>query len=500
VGEGTLERPDRKTFLEFQARNRRATWKLTAACALVVGAAGVLSAFGFIAGVGLVLFALGFVPAVACFVLSLVTMLIPGMGWLSGALSWAGGTLLKTGAAWLSWFGDYPVALWGAVLLFPVGAWLAVRAVWLAAGVGETLLEMGAREPAPGDLEERQLVNVVEEMAIAAGIPAPRVRLLDGAVANAAVAGWDASESYVIVARRVLDEFDRDATQGLLAHLVGSIGNGDLRGAAQIHSMLYVLELMIVVLLAPFARFPRRIARAWLAFPLGAGGRGEARAERARVLIALLAEHRALMQMAGDKPAERLGRDYFGPVGRVLVHACPPFLALLLGTQAATGFLLLFASLPVALLWRSRRYLADATAVQLTRNPTWLHRALARLAECGAVVPGGEPLAHLFVVGPEAATGREERRRQQEMTRWVEKLRAEGSGARAGGSWTDAAARAASLGGELMQSQAASENRAAAAHRNTFWEREGLLMGMHPPLHRRLRRLLRMGADASAGG
>jgi Zn-dependent protease with chaperone function len=206
------------------------------------------------------------------------------------------------------------------------------------------------------------------------------------------------------------------------------------------------------------------------------------------------------MKTAGDNPAERLGHDYFGPVGRLLVYACPPFLALLLGTQVATGLLLLFASAPVALLWRSRRYLADATAVQLTRNPTGLHRALARLAECGAVIPGGEPLAHLFVVGPEAAAGREQRRREQEMTRWVEKLRAEGRGGTAGASWGAAAARTASLGRELVRSQAGSEAREAAAHRNTFWEREGLLMGMHPPLHRRLRRLLRMGADVTAAG
>ena len=390
--------------------------------------------------------------------------------------------------------------LWGGALMLPAGAWLAVRSVWLAAGVGETLLEMGAREPAPGDLEEGQLVNIVEEMAIAAGIPAPGVRLLDGAVANAAAAGWDTAECYVVVGRRVLDEFDRDATQGLLGHLVGSIGNGDLRGAAQVHSLLYVLELMIVVVLAPFARFPRRIARAWLAFPLGAGGRGEARAERARVLIGLLAQHRALMHASGDNPIERLGPDYFGPVGRVLVYACPPFLALLMFTQVATGLLLIFASAPVALLWRSRRYLADATAVQLTRNPTGLYRALARLAECGAVIPGGEPLAHLFVVGPEVAAGREQQRREQEITRRIETLRADGPGGTPGGTWADAAAQAASLGAELARSEAGSRAREEAARRHTFTEREGLLMGMHPPLRRRLRRLLRMGADATAGG
>jgi Zn-dependent protease with chaperone function len=486
---------DRKTFIEFQERNRRATWKLTATCALVVGGGGVLSAFLSIAGVGLVLFTVGFVLALPFFLVGLLIMLIPFMGWLSDGLFWVGGTLLKTGGALLPWLGDHPVMLWGVAFLFPVGAWLAVRSVWLAAGVGETLLEMGAREPVPGDLEERQLVNVVEEMAIAAGIPAPGVRLIDGAVANAAAAGWDASESYVVVGRRVLDEFDRDATQGLLAHLVGSIGNGDLRGAAQIHSLLYALELMIVILLAPFARFPRRIARAWLAFPLGAGGRGEARAERARALIALLARHRALMKTAGDNPGETLGHDYFGPVGRVLVHACPPFLALLLGTQVATALLLVFASAPVALLWRSRRYLADATAVQLTRNPTGLYRALARLAECGALIPGGEPLAHLFVVGPEVAVGREQRRREAEMTRWAETLRAEGQQGSPAPTWSEAAARVASLGGELARSR----EREEAAEQKTFWGREGLLMGMHPPLHRRLRRLLRMGADASAG-
>jgi heat shock protein HtpX len=89
----------------------------------------------------------------------------------------------------------------------------------------------------------------------------------------------------------------------------------------------------------------------------------------------------------------------------------------------------------VGLLWRSRRYLADATAVQLTRNPTGLARGLRHLGDAGAVIPGGEAVAHLFVVGP-----------------------------------TDERAR------------------------GSFTEREGLLMSMHPALKRRLARLERMGA------
>jgi len=433
-------RPTERTpFFEFQTRNRRATWRLTLAYALVVGGCGFLSAVGFVANVFLALFALVFIPAVVCLGLGALALLSPVTSGLTGPL-WTVGTVP------LGIVGGLPSLLpgdgqvvWVIGLLLPLACWLAVRSVWLAAGVGHTLLAIGARPPAPGDLEEHQLVNVVEEMAIAAGIPPPEVRLLDARAANAATVGADLTGSYVVVGRRLLDEFDRDETQGILAHLVGSIGNGDLRGAAQIHSLLYVLELLIVVVLAPFARLPRRIAWQWFAFPLWSAGRSpEARAERARELIQFLREHRRRFgaEGGGDDPVAGLGREYFGRLGSILVRICPPLLALLAVAAAATGFLLLFASLPVGLLWRSRRYLADATAVQLTRNPTGLYRGLRRLGEAGAVIPGGEGVAHLFIVGPE------------------------GEG----------------------------------AHRGTFSEREGLLMGMHPSLTRRLKRLLRMGA------
>ena len=160
-------------------------------------------------------------------------------------------------------------------------------------------------------------MNVVQEMAIAAGIPAPEVRLLDAQVANAAAVGTDVTASYVVVGRRLLDEFDREETEGLLAHLIGSIGNGDLRGAAQIHSLLYVLELLIVVVLAPFARYPRRIAWRWLTFPLlGAFGSREARAERARALMELLMEHRKRFGAGGGDDPSRARPRLLRPAGR----------------------------------------------------------------------------------------------------------------------------------------------------------------------------------------
>jgi Zn-dependent protease with chaperone function len=435
----------RTPFFDFQARNRRATWRLTLVYALVVGGFGVLSAIGFTVNVFLALFALVFFPAVLSLGVGALMLLTPVTRWLADPI-WDAG-LVPLGIV-----GDLPgrlpgdgASIWVIGLGLPLLCWLAVRAVWLTAGVGHTLLAIGARPPAPADLEEAQLQNVVHEMAIAAGIPAPEVRLLDARVANAAAVGTGLDRSYVVVGRRLLDEFDRDETQGILGHLIGSIGNGDLRGAAQIHSLLYVLELLIVVMLAPFARVPRRIAGRWLLFPLWSLARSaEDRAGRARELMQLLLDHR---QRAGgpggtsgsDDPVARMGPEYFGPVGRVLVRICPPLIALFALGAAATGFLLLFASLPVALLWRSRRYLADATAVELTRNPTGLHRGLRRLGDAGAVIPGGEEVVHLFIVGPE---------------------------------------------GDRPQP------------RGSFTEREGLLMSMHPSLKRRLQRLERMGVKA----
>ena len=175
--------PERTPFFEFQARNRRATWRLTAAYALVVGACGFVSSTGFFANVFLVLFAMVFIPAVLSIGVGALFLLSPATSGLASVI-W------DVGLAPLGVVGNLPTllpgggaAIWVVGLVVPLACWLSVRSVWLAAGVGHTLLAIGARPPRDGDLEERQLVNVVQEMAIAAGIPAPEVRLLDAKVA-----------------------------------------------------------------------------------------------------------------------------------------------------------------------------------------------------------------------------------------------------------------------------------------------------------------------------
>jgi len=429
---------DRTAFFDFQARNRRSTWRIAAVCAAVIGGAGVVAAAGFIINLVLVLFALVFFPSVILVGLGFLAGVFPATASLRDPLLGAATFAMRGLSFVTTWPANHVAVLVAAALLFPLACWLTVRSVWLAAGVGRVLLAMGAREPRPGDAEDIQLVNVVEEMAIAAGIPPSSVRLLDLNGVNAASVGTGPAECYVVVARQLLDDFDRDETQGILAHLVGSIGNADLRGAAQIHAMLYVLELMTVVVLAPFASYPRRVARQWLAFPITSRFRSsEKRAEKARDMITLLEAHRAKMPTSENHLDDAQGTDpYFGRIGRVLVRIAPPLLALIFFAKAATGFMLIFASAPVALLWRSRRYLADATGVQLTRNPTGLYLALSHLGKCGAVIPGSESVSHLFIVAPEKAAGGPD----------------------------------------------------------SFTTREGLLMGMYPSLAHRLARLVRMGA------
>jgi hypothetical protein len=100
---------------------------------------------------------------------------------------------------------------------------MASSCSWLFLSTGP----FGAIESAVGlcqvnssDLEERQLTNIVAEMAIAGGVPGPRVLLLEGEAVNVGAAG---NAPYtVFMARHLLDHLDREETQGVLGHLLAS--------------------------------------------------------------------------------------------------------------------------------------------------------------------------------------------------------------------------------------------------------------------------------------
>ena len=103
-----------------------------------------------------------------------------------------------------------------------------------------------------------QLSDAVQEMAIAAGIPAPRIMLIDSPAANAAAIGISADDARIVVSRGLLERLNRDELEGALAHLVGSIGNGDLRIAFRVTSVLETYGLLLAIINAPFGPQARR--------------------------------------------------------------------------------------------------------------------------------------------------------------------------------------------------------------------------------------------------
>ncbi len=264
----------------------------------------------------------------------------------------------------------------GVVLL--VLAYLFVR--WRLGRIGGDgiALGLGGRAPRSDDAEERQLVDVATELALAAAIPAPRVLLYDDGPANALVFGRSPSEATILIGRSMLDEIDRESTQGVVARLIASAADGDLGLATDVGAVYVTYGLLETVLGAFVSPTARSRLRAGLKPLLR---RGQDPARDAAGIAALLG-----MPTDDDVPE----------------NAASGCLTLLtMGGLITVGMSLInlfFAGPLLVLAWRSRGYLADATAVDLTRNPDALARALRTLGD-GRGLPGSAWLELLLVVG-----------------------------------------------------------------------------------------------------
>ncbi|HEX4601224.1 MAG TPA: M48 family metalloprotease, partial [Gemmatimonadales bacterium] len=145
--------------------------------------------------------------------------------------------------AWLGFGGDYIYYLYtlGAPRTayhhtFPwLGIVLTLVAVGLAwytyaTGPDKVLWSTGAREVLdPTDEKERQLVNVVEEMAIAAGVPRPRIWVVDDPDPNAFATGTEPAHAHIAVTQGLLNLCTRDELQGVIGHELGHVKNLDVR-------------------------------------------------------------------------------------------------------------------------------------------------------------------------------------------------------------------------------------------------------------------------------
>lgn len=218
-------------------------------------------------------------------------------------------------------------------------------------GTERVLWATGAREVLePAGEREQQLVNVVEEMAIASGLPRPRIFVVPDADPNAFATGIDPAHGCVAVTQGLLAALDRDELQGVVAHEMAHIRNLDTR----LMTMLAALVGAIALLSDGMSRVVRYGNLS------GRGGRGGGRGKGNPLGLALLV---------------------FWGITLILA----PIVSRLLAMAVS----------------RRREYLADATGAQFTRNPGALASALERIE--GAVAPTRaitRGAAHLCIADP----------------------------------------------------------------------------------------------------
>jgi Zn-dependent protease with chaperone function len=200
-----------------------------------------------------------------------------------------------------------------------------------SAGGSAVAESVGGRrvDPHTTDLRERQLLNVVEEMAIASGLPVPAVYIMDGEPAiNSFAAGITTSDAVVTVTRGTLEKLSRDELQGVVAHEFSHILNGDMRMNVRISAIIF--GILVIGLAGRATLWGMRYGRI-----------GSSRGKGGGAAIAVLAIGLALLVV--------------GYVGYF------------------------FGRLIQSSLSRQREFLADASAVQFTRNPGGVTGALKKI-------------------------------------------------------------------------------------------------------------------------
>jgi Zn-dependent protease with chaperone function len=289
AGEGSVS-VERTSFFEEQARRRRQTWRGSLVCGL---AASVMGAPLAVLLTPLAFLFMGLTLRYSPGGESALALLVAAARFIPQALE----NGLENDE--LSNLLSLPAVLAFSMLLAPgmavlLAVWLLLRSRFSGSGVGGLLLSLSARPPRAHDPEEIQLGNVIEEMAVAAGMRPPVLLLLDDDAPNAAAVGSGEGDAAVVVSRALLARLDRDETQAVAGHLLGSIASGDLRILASLNAVFECAGLVILLLDAFFGLSPaafRDLARV-LKFLLGGSADAAAAAEAQKILVAMTGEVR----------------------------------------------------------------------------------------------------------------------------------------------------------------------------------------------------------------
>lgn len=219
---------------------------------------------------------------------------------------------------------------------------------------GSTVADLlGGRRLIPGtkDLAERRILNIVEEISLASGVPVPPVYVLDNEPGiNAFAAGHTIDDAVIGVNRGTIEKLNREELQGVIAHEFSHILNGDMRMSIRMIGLLHGIQA-----------------------------------------IALIGIY--LFRTASHMSHRRSSNDKSGNAGLVL-------LALGGGLFLVGSIGLFFARLIKASVSRQREFLADASAVQFTRSPEGISGALKMIGadSNGSKVQAGdaETISHMF--------------------------------------------------------------------------------------------------------
>jgi len=202
------------------------------------------------------------------------------------------------------------------------------------------------------DLNQRKLVNVVEEMALASGVPVPEIYLLPDTTINAFAAGHGPGDTAIGVTRGCIDQLSRDELQGVIAHEFSHILYGDMRLNIRLMGLLAG-----IIGLSLAGRVCMEVARF---MPLGSGGDRDRRGGAGALALVFLVGGLALYVV--------------GWIG------------------------VFFGNLIKAAVSRQREFLADASAVQYTRNPRGIAGALWKIGRFQSRLssPRAQEASHLF--------------------------------------------------------------------------------------------------------
>lgn len=266
--------------------------------------------------------------------------------------------------AWLGFGGDFAYWLatsnaepqayhhtfpWFGLIMTAIGAGIARYG--FATGPNKVLWSTGAVELVdPKTDKERQLVNVVEEMAIAAGIARPRIWIVPDPDPNAFATGLDQTHAHIAVTQGLLDLCNRDELQAVVAHELGHVKNLDVRLMTTLAALVGAVALMhdgVGRLLSSGGRIG------------GSRGGGKGKGGGVVVIVVLVV----------------------WVISWILAPIIAQFLAMAVS--------------------RKREYLADAMGAQFTRNPMALASALTKIEAAEAPTTSiKRGAAHLCIADP----------------------------------------------------------------------------------------------------